>query len=84
MMKMGEFLTIDELKDLTGYQVRSKQCDHLRKLGIKFLINRFGQPKVSREHVRELCCDGNSSKTNFNQPDINVKGLRQLARNHGS
>ena len=79
-MPLGEFLTIDEITDLTGYQNSKSQCNFLRKMGIKFLMNRKGQPKVARAHIRELCCEGQykkNEKTNF--PKVNYAALNELS-----
>lgn len=42
------FLTRAELKDLTGYDFKSKQILHLREHGIPHFISATGNPRVSR------------------------------------
>ena len=45
------FLTADELHELTGYTVRSKQIAQLRTMGIAFRINGCGRAVVTRAAV---------------------------------
>ena len=45
------FLSAEELYDLTGYRNPTKQCEHLRTLGIAFLLNARGYPRVSRSVI---------------------------------
>ncbi|WP_274585349.1 DUF4224 domain-containing protein [Neisseria leonii] len=45
------FLTDAELAELTGYCQPKKQAEHLRKLGIPFLPNARGVPKVTRSAI---------------------------------
>ena len=48
---MEQFLTDDELEQLTDYVRPSKQAEHCRKLGIPFFTNARGKPVVSRDAV---------------------------------
>lgn len=45
------FLTADELHELTGYAVRIKQIEQLRKMSIVFRINGCGRAVVTRVAV---------------------------------
>lgn len=80
MMQL-EFLTLEEVQELTGYQVRKKQCEQLRRMGIRYVQNRFGDPKISRTHIQEICCDmvttGNTKQVS---PTVNFAGLAALGR----
>jgi Domain of unknown function (DUF4224) len=42
------FLTEDELYELTGYRMASKQVKHLKAQRIPFHTNRAGHPRVAR------------------------------------
>ena len=53
---MTDFLTEQELYDLTGYKQPGKQIAHLRKQGVRVLVTRNGHPRVLRsalENKRE-------------------------------
>lgn len=47
------FLTPDELQFLTGYTWKADQRRELASQGIKFLVNRLGQPIVMRDALAE-------------------------------
>ena len=42
------FLTRDELFELTGYRIASKQVKQLKAQRIPFYVNRAGHPKVAK------------------------------------
>lgn len=42
------FLNADELRELTGFSLKSKQKAQLRSMGIPFRINGCGRPVVTR------------------------------------
>lgn len=44
---MGMFLTSDELAELTGRKIKSKQIEALRRMGLPFHVNAVGKPVVS-------------------------------------
>lgn len=41
------FLTPDELAELTGRKIKSKQIEALRRMGLPFHVNAVGKPVVS-------------------------------------
>ena len=45
------FLTVDELRTLTGYQRPSAQARWLRKHGFRFKLNGLGEPVVAVAEV---------------------------------
>lgn len=49
---MSLFLTPDELEELTGYSMRSKQSMWLQKRDWVFEISRLGRVKVLREYAK--------------------------------
>lgn len=44
---MSIFLTIDEVAELTGRKIKSKQIEALRKMGLPFHVNAVGKPVVT-------------------------------------
>lgn len=44
---MAMFLTADELAELTGRKIKSKQIEALRRMGLPFHVNAAGKPVVS-------------------------------------
>ncbi|VVE20369.1 DUF4224 domain-containing protein [Pandoraea cepalis] len=45
---MDTFLTPEEIRYLTGRQVKAKQVDALRRMGIPFFVNARGMAIVAR------------------------------------
>jgi hypothetical protein len=45
------FLSLDEVAELTGRKVRSKQIDALRQMGIAFWVNPVGRPVIARSTI---------------------------------
>jgi hypothetical protein len=46
------WLSTEELRDLTGYTHRKKQCEQLSKMGYAFTVRAIdGKPLVLRSHV---------------------------------
>jgi len=43
---MGMFLTSDDLAQLTGRRIKSKQIEALRRMGLPFHVNACGKPVV--------------------------------------
>jgi len=41
------FLNSDELAELTGRKIKSKQIDALRRMGVPFRVNACGKPVVA-------------------------------------
>lgn len=48
------YLTSRQIEELTGYIRRSKQAEHLRKQGIPFTEDRYGNPKVTVSSIENL------------------------------
>lgn len=44
---MGMFLTADELVELTGRKIKTKQIEALRRMGLPFHVNAVGKPVVA-------------------------------------
>lgn len=44
---MSLFLTPTEVRELTGFALKSKQIEQLRRMGIAFFINGSGRPVVT-------------------------------------
>jgi len=41
------FLSAEDLHTLTGYSVKTRQIDQLRRMGIPFFVNACGRPVVA-------------------------------------
>jgi len=48
---MKTFLDSEEIAELTGRKIKSKQIDTLRKIGIAFFVNATGHPVVLRSAI---------------------------------
>ncbi len=44
---MRMFLNLEELAELTGRKLKSKQIETLRRMGVPFRINAVGRPVVA-------------------------------------
>lgn len=45
------FLSQEEVSELTGRKVRSKQIEALRQMGIAFWVNPVGRPVIARSVI---------------------------------
>ena len=43
---MSAFLTMDDVAELTGRRVKTKQIEVLKKMGLPFFVNATGKPVV--------------------------------------
>jgi hypothetical protein len=77
MVGWGMHLSPSEIEDLTGYVQRNKQAEHLRKQGIPFMVDRFGNPKVMYATLENL---GLTAKKRSKEP--NFDALNKRSRNH--
>ena len=44
---VSPFLKPEDLRELTGYAVKAKQIEQLRRMGIAFFVNGCGRPVVT-------------------------------------
>lgn len=44
---MSIFLTVQDLSELTGRKMKSKQIEALKKMGLPFWVNAIGEPVVT-------------------------------------
>lgn len=44
---MSLFITQDEVRELTGFSVKQKQIEQLKRMGIPFFVNGCGRPIVT-------------------------------------
>ena len=70
---MNTFLTKDEIKELTGYTYKRRQCEHLDRIDIPYHCDRFGNPKVYRAKYEAMEGDKNYSP----EPSINLEAMRE-------
>ena len=45
------FITPDEMRQLTGFALKAKQIEQLRRMGIAFFVNGCGKPVVTVEAI---------------------------------
>jgi hypothetical protein len=75
-MSANIFLTKPEIKELTGYSYKRKQCRELARLGIRFMVNsRFGDPIVLLKELEEKACSGSMVR----EPSINLEALKGVS-----
>jgi hypothetical protein len=83
VMIMIEFLTKEELRNLTGYQVKKLQIKWLSEHNYRFTVNALGEPKVMREYIRQLLCGADQKKQPRKcGPDENAL-MELMSRAHG-
>jgi len=47
----ASFLDSEEIAELTGRKIKSKQIEALRKMGIPYFVNATGHPVVTRNAI---------------------------------
>lgn len=57
------FLDADELIELTGRKMKSKQIEALRKCGLAFIVNAVGRPVVARSAIEGRAAAPAAQKT---------------------
>ncbi len=75
----GEFLTDEELIEITCYKRRAEQRAALQRLGLPFVPNRLGKPLVRRTALDGLF---GTSGTKRKEHKVNLVALEGL--NHGA
>ncbi|PHM69279.1 DUF4224 domain-containing protein [Xenorhabdus kozodoii] len=45
-----DIISDDDIAELTGYQIPSKQCATLKEAGIFFIVRRDGRPRTTWAH----------------------------------
>ncbi len=73
---METFLTREEVVYLTGRQVKTKQAEMLRRMGVPFFLNAGGRPIVTRVAV-----EGRGDALDVRKPGWNP---RVLEGDHGT
>lgn len=63
------FLDKKSIEAITGYKIKSKQVQWLRRSGIRFTLNRAGDPLVLQKHIEEILCDNPTSGDRRIEPD---------------
>jgi hypothetical protein len=70
-MRTDTFLSDDELADMTGYAIKSRQIEWLRGNGLPFFVSASGHPRVARTL---LTGDSKAKK----RPQLNLDGLARV------
>ncbi|MBU3625688.1 DUF4224 domain-containing protein [Polynucleobacter sp. JS-Safj-400b-B2] len=70
------FLSKEELKQFTGYQIVSCQIRALKAFGVPFAIGLHGRPVVLKSEVERLLgsSDENKNREHPKEPDWNALG----------
>ena len=70
------FLSKEELREFTGYQIVSCQIRALKAFGVPFAIGMHGRPVVLKSEVERLLGsnDGGHTKDRPKEPDWNALG----------
>lgn len=70
------FLTKEELKQFTGYQIVSCQIRALQAFGVPFAVGIHGRPVVLKSEVEKLLgsSSASGSKDSPKEPDWNALG----------
>lgn len=78
----ADFLTSADLKGLTGFSIKSRQAEWLKRNSWTFYLGHDGKPRVAREHYAVKM--GFRPAPDASQPSrpysINADNLRSLAR----
>ena len=69
------FLSVDELRELTGYAIKARQIAQLRTMGIAFRINGCGRPVVTR-----LAVEGRGEHQTAQSPAWQPAGLQNFRK----
>lgn len=64
------FLDNEEIKELTGFKLATKQCLWLTEHDYPFDTNRSGNPKVLRSYLEQRLCPGLASSRGFEEPNF--------------
>lgn len=59
---MSAFLDSDEICELTGRRIKSKQIEALKQMGLPFFVNALGRPVVSRSAIDGLKAEKQDKK----------------------
>lgn len=71
------FLSEKEIQELTGYKTKKCQAKWLRNNGFKYVLDRWGKPKVMIEHVNSVL--GTTGRTNTKRRvEPNMEGLIKM------
>ena len=62
---MSHFLNPDEVRELTGFAIKARQIEQLRRMGIAFFVNGCGRPVVTVAAVE----DRKSTRLNSSHSD---------------
>ncbi|MCB1454535.1 MAG: DUF4224 domain-containing protein [Chromatiaceae bacterium] len=76
----GEFLTDDELIEITCYKRRAEQREALQRLGVPFVPNRLGRPLVRRSALDDLFQTRAPRRTTHKVNLVALQGLSNGAK----
>jgi hypothetical protein len=64
------FLSSDELQELTGFKLASRQCLWLTDHAYPYDTNHSGKPKVLRSFLEQRLCPNITSIQGFEEPNF--------------
>ncbi|MCF8186377.1 MAG: DUF4224 domain-containing protein [Sulfuritalea sp.] len=64
------FLNTEEMQDLTGFKLATRQCRWLADHGYPFDTSRSGKPKVLRTYLEQRLCPGLSNINGIEEPNF--------------
>jgi len=68
-----EFLTSDEIQQLTCYRRKAEQRQALLDMGVQFIVNRLGWPLVRRAELDRLAPSGKAAQK---QHKVNLAAIQ--------
>lgn len=64
------FLNTDEIQDLTGFKLATRQCRWLSDHGYPFDTSRSGKPKVLRTYLEQRLCPTLNNINGIEEPNF--------------
>ena len=64
------FLDTEEIQDLTGFKLSTRQCQWLAAHGYPFDTNHSGKPKVLRSYLEQRLCPSLTSTHGIEEPNF--------------
>ncbi len=66
----NEIISDDEIEQLTGYKIPSKQCQCLKEAGIFFMVRRDGRPRTTWQHFNDPLSTRSKQNQDNNEPNF--------------
>ncbi|MCW0316220.1 hypothetical protein NB724_001371 [Pantoea ananatis] len=66
----NDIISDDEIEQLTGYKIPSKQCQCLKEAGIFFMVRRDGRPRTTWQHFNDPLSSRSKQMHDLNEPNF--------------